>query len=99
MVRNCSPENLCRYEQYRRSGFSGEQSRSHAPEKPELLRYAFSFPQHVLPGFFQHPPSKTEGAGKTGRPMRPQPRVQSKKAHELVTTGHRIDPAFPAQWF
>jgi hypothetical protein len=50
--------------------------------------------------FFKNIPlSKTEGAGKTGRPMRPQPRVQSKKAHELVTTGHRIDPAFPAQWF
>jgi hypothetical protein len=52
------------------------------------------------PSFFKNIPlSKTEGAGKTGRPMRPQPRVQSKKAHELVTTGHRIDPAFPAQWF
>jgi hypothetical protein len=29
----------------------------------------------------------------------PQPRVQSKKAHELVTTGSPNIPAFPAQWF
>ena len=32
-------------------------------------------------------PSKTEGAGKAGCFAHPQPRVQSRKAHELVTTG------------
>ena len=32
-------------------------------------------------------PSKTEGAGKAGCFAHPQPRVQCKKAHELVTTG------------
>jgi hypothetical protein len=30
---------------------------------------------------------KKEGAGKAGRRMHPQPRVQVKKAHEQVTTG------------
>jgi hypothetical protein len=30
---------------------------------------------------------KTEGAGKAGCFAHPQPRVQCKKAHELVTTG------------
>jgi hypothetical protein len=29
-----------------------------------------------------HSPSKTEGAGKAGCPLHPQPRVQNKKAHE-----------------
>src|SRR4051794_17355640 len=24
---------------------------------------------------------------------------ENKKAHEVVTTGHRSNPAFPAQWF
>ena len=30
---------------------------------------------------------RKEGAGKAGCPMHPQPRVQSKKAHEQITTG------------
>jgi hypothetical protein len=30
---------------------------------------------------------RTEGAGKAGRPMRPQPRMQKWKAYEQVTTG------------
>src|SRR5579872_2820344 len=29
----------------------------------------------------------TEGAGKAGCPLHPQPRVQNEKAHEQVTTG------------
>jgi hypothetical protein len=33
-------------------------------------------------------PSKTEGAGNAGRPLRPQPRVQNKKAHERIHHGH-----------
>ena len=32
-------------------------------------------------------PRKTEGAGKTGCPMHPQPRMQNEKAYEVVTTG------------
>ncbi len=32
-------------------------------------------------------PSKTEGAGKTGCPSHPQPRMQNEKAYELITTG------------
>src|SRR5258706_13482541 len=43
---------------------------------------------------------RTEGAGKAGWPMHPQPRVRNKKAHERSHhrfTGNR--PAFPAQWF
>jgi hypothetical protein len=40
---------------------------------------------------------KIEGAGNAGRWMHPQPRVRVKKAHELVTTGTAIIPAFPAR--
>jgi hypothetical protein len=44
--------------------------------------------------------SDTEGAGNAGRSMRPQPRVQMKKAHERSHHGHTGNhPAFPAQWF
>jgi hypothetical protein len=44
-------------------------------------------------------PLITEGAGNAGRLMRPQPRVQMKKAHERSHHGHtRNNPAFPAQW-
>jgi hypothetical protein len=43
---------------------------------------------------------KSEGAGNAGRSMRPQPRVQMKKAHEHSHHGHTGNhPAFPAQWF
>ena len=35
--------------------------------------------------------------GMPGAPPHPQPRVQSKKAHELVTTGSPKHPAFPAR--
>jgi hypothetical protein len=34
-----------------------------------------------------------------GAEAHPQPRVQKQKAHELVTTGSPVTPAFPAQWF
>jgi hypothetical protein len=45
-------------------------------------------------------PEITEGAGNAGRSMRPQPRVQNKKAHEHSHHGHTGNhPAFPAQWF
>jgi hypothetical protein len=46
------------------------------------------------------PPSLSEGAGNAGRPMRPQPRMQMKKAYEHSHHGHTGNhPAFPAQWF
>src|SRR5215813_10038811 len=35
----------------------------------------------------KHRPSNDEGTGNAGCLMHPQPRVQWKKAHELVTTG------------
>jgi hypothetical protein len=38
---------------------------------------------------------RKEGAGKAGCPMHPQPRVQSKKAHELITTGSPEQSDFP----
>src|SRR6266852_5158404 len=44
-------------------------------------------------------PENSEGAGNAGRPTRPQPRVQNKKAHEHSHHGHTGNhPAFPAQW-
>src|SRR3954451_17567402 len=36
-----------------------------------------------------------EGRGECRVPTHPQPRMQSKKAYELVTTGRPDDPAFP----
>src|SRR5712691_3897702 len=45
-------------------------------------------------------PLRSEGAGNAGRPTRPQPRMQMKKAHERSHHGHTGNhPAFPAQWF
>jgi hypothetical protein len=40
-------------------------------------------------------PQKSEGAGNTGRSMRPQPRVQNKKAHEHSHHGHTGSPGIP----
>jgi hypothetical protein len=40
-------------------------------------------------------PLKSEGAGNAGRWMRPQPRVQMKKAHEQVTTVTPESPGIP----
>ena len=39
--------------------------------------------------------SKSEGAGNAGRPTRPQPRMQNKKAYELVTTVTPEQPGIP----
>ena len=48
----------------------------------------------------QHVPLKTEGAGNAGCfSQHPRPRVQIEKAHEQVTTGEAVSPAFPARWF
>jgi hypothetical protein len=40
-------------------------------------------------------PLPSEGAGNTGRPKHPQPRVRNKKAHELVTTVTPESPGIP----
>ena len=47
-----------------------------------------------------HSPREEEGAGKAGRQMHPQPRMQMKKAHEQVTTGspETIRPSL-REWF
>ena len=50
-----------------------------------------SFAQASLPS------EASEGAGNAGRSMHPQPRVQNKKAHELVTTGSPELPGIPAR--
>jgi hypothetical protein len=45
-------------------------------------------------------PRKSEGAGKAGCVMHPQPRVQNDKKHTSQSPQvHRNIPAFPAQWF
>jgi hypothetical protein len=45
-------------------------------------------------------PRKSEGAGKAGCLMHPQPRVQNDKKHTSQSPQvHRNNPAFPAQWF
>src|SRR3954462_14824000 len=41
------------------------------------------------------PPFPMGGRGECRVPTHPQPRMQSKKAYELVTTGKPDDPAFP----
>src|SRR4051812_20596083 len=46
----------------------------------------------VVPEFFTF---TQEGGGEYRVPTHPQPRMQSKKAYELVTTGKPDDPAFP----
>jgi hypothetical protein len=59
--------------------------RSHSTAiSPRLARFA----GNVLP-------SESEGAGNAGRPPRPQPRVQNKKAHEHSHHGHTGSPGIP----
>jgi hypothetical protein len=43
----------------------------------------------------KNPALQSEGAGNAGRSMRPQPRVQIKKAHEQVTTVTPVSPGIP----
>ena len=38
---------------------------------------------------------ETKGAGNAGRSTRPQPRMQNKKAYELVTTVTSVSPDIP----
>ena len=59
-------------------------------------RHTFSFSRRDAPERMIKPcPSKTEGAGKAGCPMHPQPRAQRWKAHELVTTGSPSSSGLP----
>src|SRR6266404_6335824 len=61
----------------------------------------FSLPRREAPELCMNlVPLSTEGAGKAGCPMHPQPRVRNKTKHtSVVTTGLPGHPAFPAQWF
>src|SRR5260370_41554735 len=50
----------------------------------------------MRPSFYHEPFAlNAEGAGNAGRWMRPQPRVQMKKAHEQVTTVTPVSPGIP----
>jgi hypothetical protein len=53
--------------------------------------------RHMRPSFSctSCPLGKSEGAGNAGRPPRPQPRVQNKKAHEHSHHGHAGSPGTP----
>jgi hypothetical protein len=63
--------------------------------------YGSAFPRHDLSGFLhRQPPRKTEGAGRPGVLLRPQPSVRkmrSTPAKSLQVS--RNGPALPAQWF
>ena len=54
---------------------------------PTANRHARSFPAAESARAVHERAPLKEGAGKAGRRMHPQPRVQVKKAHEQVTTG------------
>jgi hypothetical protein len=60
------------------------------------FRHTSAISRHV-PEFCYQPSAleKTEGAGNAGRPMRPQPRVQSKKHTSVVTTVTPVSPGIP----
>jgi hypothetical protein len=63
-------------------------------------RHTRSFPRPEFARVVHRCPSRREGAGKAGRRLRPQPRLQLKKANER--SHYRFSqniPAFPAQWF
>src|SRR5207247_6541346 len=65
-------------------------------------QYASAIPRRDASEFLQNPfAQKTEGAGKAGCSLHPQPRVRNKTKHtSVVTTGSDgFNPAFPAQWF
>jgi hypothetical protein len=54
-----------------------------------VYRHSFAIsPRHAREVYLNFPPLDTEGAGNAGRSMRPQPRVQMKKAHERSHHGH-----------
>ena len=76
----------------------------HAQERVEggeITTHEFTISRHDCPRFaFNFPPSRSEGAGNAGRPMRPIAACAMivRDAHALVRS-HRFHPAFPAQWF
>ena len=60
-----------------------------------IFGHAFAFPRRKSPEFCIDPLAQSEGAGNAGRSMRPQPRVQDRKTHELVTTVTPETPGIP----
>ncbi len=59
--------------------------------------HTLAFPRHSLPGFCadRWPFRKQRAQGKPGTSAYPQPRAQSERAHELVTTGPPDIPGLP----
>src|SRR3954454_2159360 len=61
-----------------------------------LASYTFAFSRRECArGVREFSAFPREGRGECRVPTHPQPRMQSKKAYELVTTGRPDDPAFP----
>jgi len=58
-------------------------------------RYRLAFPRPDTPELCKNHSPKTEGAGKAGCPLHPQPRVRNKKHTSVVTTGSPETPSFP----
>ena len=76
----------------------GVLDRPHARAMTTEYKFAFSR-RDCARGLHFFPPSKTEGAGKTGCALHPRSRVQS--AQQKRTRAYRFSgntPAFPAQW-
>jgi hypothetical protein len=85
---------------------ASEAKQSIAPQKEGLLRrfaprndgksrQASAFSQHICSNFINFPPSEDQGAGNAGRPMRPQPCVQSESSRKQVTTVTPETPGIP----
>jgi hypothetical protein len=66
-------------------------------KQPIVYRHNFAVSRAVACEFGCELPAleQTEGAGNAGRTMRPQPRVQNKKAHERSHHGHTGSPGIP----
>ena len=65
-------------------------------DEPWIRRYNSAFSRRHAPELSMNlRPNKTEGAGKAGCLVHPQPRVQCRIAHGLVTTGSPRTPGLP----
>jgi hypothetical protein len=88
-----------------RSLSSGAHSRDPVahPERRRMYSHTFAisprisreFCSDVLPSDQKGAVLPQKGAGNAGRPTRPQPRMQNKKAYELVTTVTPDSPGIP----
>ena len=67
-----------------------------APRNDEESGRTFAFPRRGAPEVCKKSPPK-EGAGNAGRPVHPQPRVQSRKHTSVVTTSSPGLPGIPAR--